>query len=474
MEKIRHIIEQSLDINYWNTKLYLRKMGSFLSLGLAGFLVIYFSVLGLLLAFFFIFNPVSSFVPYRDLLIFGFLSLFGTLFVWVVSTGITGIFTPYASSDHHKIYLLQRIPIEPSVLYLSNRFDSLLRTLVISMLFTILFGPLVVVVQIPWWRIGGVFAALFISVDFCITSGQLAFFIFRRFQSQKNWMYIWTDLNSLVIPIVFLAVPAIAFLMLWQGIFPSFASLAIFPFLPLISNSLAFTGFFFRSGIPDVSWIALVMALAQLIILNIIVGVLAVNYNPLEDLMDTLPVLKFLDSQRSHLFGGNIINFNLVDDDTQGERRFIGKKPWKAYLLKDWLAMKRIRALRTYLYSIPLIVGATIIVYFLLPPEISLYSLIPVVFAMADFAFKLTQLDSNNPLQRFPISKWKQVRLKFSNLVLGLGFLSVPLVIAKGPISLIIVLFIAGISVMFEQIRLRLPFTPMILGGIGMALLFML
>ena len=70
---------------------------------------------------------------------------------------------------------------------------------------------------------------------------------------------------------------------------------------------------------------------------------------------------------------------------------------------------------------------------------------------MAEFSLLLTQLEIRNPMQRFPVDRWEMSKSKFFLAVLVAGFYSIPLVVAKGPISLLITLLVAGLSVIIGK-----------------------
>ncbi|MFX1252853.1 MAG: hypothetical protein ACFFCZ_14700 [Promethearchaeota archaeon] len=426
-------------------------------------------VLGVMIAALFLITPTANItIPLRDLMVSVSLTVFTTLFVLLILGGATGTANPFVNGSYDA-HLLKRIPVDSSLLYLSVRLGTYLRIGVFTLAVLLLFGPLMIVLQLPGWRLLGLVITFFLGFDLCIVSGYLTYFILRRFRMRGNWSQtVMMNIENPLMLIPVLGVPVIALVMAMRGMFLEFATLSLFPFIPLINVSVAFTGFLFRSGVPLESWIALIIVFVQVIVLNSLVFALATRSRPLEDIMQILPTLTFLDVQRESQIGGKTIeSYELVDENILGERSFIQKPTWKAYLLKEWLAIKRVRALRKYLYSGPAMGGITlaILIFF---PVYTLFAIFLLFNLMADFAQVCSQLEYKRPLERYPINRREIMKFKGLTITLGSILLGLPLLIIKGLIVLIPIFLVAIMSVIISRTGLgSSKFITMIPAGIG-------
>ncbi|MFX0092567.1 MAG: hypothetical protein ACFFBD_12460 [Candidatus Hodarchaeota archaeon] len=433
-------------------------------------------VLGIMIVVGFLITPVAYIkIPLRDLMVSVSLTGFTTLFVLLIFGGATGTTNPFINGSYDA-HLLKRIPVDSSLLYLSVRLGIYLRTGLFTLAVLLLFGPLMIVLQLPWWRFLGVVITFFLGFDLCMTSGYLTYFILRKFRMRGNWAQILMmhAENPLMLILVF-GVPVIALVMAMRGMFLEFATLSMFPFIPLINVSVAFTGFLFRSGVPLESWIALTIVFIQVIILNGLVLTLAARSRPIEDIMQILPTLTFIDVQREALIGGRTIeSYELVDENILGERNFILKPVWKAYLLKEWLAIKRVRALRKFLYSGSAMVGISIVILIFFPAY-TLFVIFLLFSLIVEFARACSQIEYKNPLQRYPINKWEIIKFKGVIIILGAILLGLPLFLVKGLIALIPILLVSIISLTISSTGLGSSrFITMILAGIGSAFFIIL
>ena len=465
METTRDLIEKVYDLSRLRIKIGLKRHSPIIfTIGTLFFLV-YALIFGILLAIVFLgifsqlgpenFQPPF---PYRDLLSFGFLVFFATILSYLITAGATGLRNPFISG-RQDAHFFQRVPVDSSVMYVSTRItESLKMALLFGPMIVVLFGPLMLVLHLPWWRIVGVLIVCFLTYNLCGNSAELAFFAFRRFRRKGNWATIWLDSSSPIIGIIFLGIPVIALLMLQQNIFTNFKTLSNYALFPLINTSVSATGFFFRSGVPLVSWFALLILSLESVILSCVASIVAVKYKPMEDITEIMPVLSFQATQIEDLIGGKTIEpHEIINENIKGTTIISGKSPWRAYLLKDWLAIKRIRMLRKHFYQAPIIVtGITIIILFIIPKEntLSYTILIIVIYRMADFCMQIMQLEIKDPMQRFPVNKWDMRKSKFLLGLLGTGFYSIPLLVVKGPISLLIIIFISGLSIILGKTRL--------------------
>ncbi|MFX0062493.1 MAG: hypothetical protein ACFFC7_09930 [Candidatus Hermodarchaeota archaeon] len=426
-----------------------------------------FFVLGIMIAIVFLITPMANIkIPLRDFMVSVSLTVFTTFFVLLILGGATGTTNPFVNGSYDA-HLLKRIPVDSSLLYLSARLGTFLRIGCFTLAVLLIFGPLMIVLQLPWWRFLGLVITFFLGFDLCMTSGYLTYFILHRFRVRGNWSQISNIVNPLIL-IPVLGVPVVAFAMARIGIFLEFATLSLFPFIPLINISVAFTGFLFRSGVPLESWIALIIVFVQVIVLNSLVLVLAVRSRPIEDIMEILPTLAFIDLRREDLIGGRTIeSYELVEENILGERSFIQKPVWKVYLLKEWLAIKRIRALRKYLYSGPVMVGISIAILIFFP-AITLFAIFLLFNFMAEFAQVCSQLEYKKPLERYPINRREIIKFKGLIIVLGSILLGLPLLIVKGLIALIPIVLVSIISMIISRTGLgSSKFITMIPAGIG-------
>lgn len=393
--------------------------------------------------------------PYRDLLSFGFLIFFATSLSYLISTGATGLRNPYIRG-RQDAHFFQRIPVDSSVMYLSTRLTGFLivTTLVVPFV-VVLFSPLMLVLHLPWWRVLGVLIVCLFTFNLCGNIADLSFIALRRFRRKGSWALIWLEPSSPIQAVIFLVVPGIAYLLIMQHTIPSFETLSYYILFPLINTAVAATGFFFRSGVPWKSWLALVFLISESVILAIITGIIAAKYRPMDDITDIMPVLSFIEVKISDIVGSKTIEPpELTNENLRGKTVFIGKPPWQAYVLKDWLTIRRIRALRRQIYLAPFVVTAlTIAILFIIPKENPFYFMVFffTIYPMAEFSLLLTQLEIKNPMQRFPVDRGEMGKSKFLLAVLVAGFYSIPLVVAKGPISLLIIFLVAGLSVIIGK-----------------------
>ncbi len=97
--------------------------------------------------------------------------------------------------------------------------------------------------------------------------------------------------------------------------------------------------------------------ISESVIFAIITGIIAAKYRPMDDITDIMPVLSFIEVKMSDIVGSKTIEPpELTNENQRGKTVFIGKPPWQAYVLKDWLAIRRIRALRRQIYLAPFVV----------------------------------------------------------------------------------------------------------------------
>ncbi len=417
------------------------------------FVFIYFLFFGILLviAFLGIFSQDVDFKPpvaYRDLLVFGFIVFFATGLSYLVAAGATGLRNPYIGG-RQDVHFFQRIPVESSVMYLGARLtESLKVVLVVVPSIVCLFGPLMLVLHLPWWRMVGVLIVCLLTFNLCGNIADLAFFTFRRFRRKNSWYQVWLDSSSPLIGIILLWVPVLAFLMYQQQVVPDFETLSDFLLIPLINTAVIATSFFFRSGVPWQSWIGLIILISESIIIAGVTSIIAAYYKPMEDMAEIIPVLSFQAAKLEDFIGGKTIQPpELIDSDIKGNSIFTEKSPWFAYLLKDWLAIKRIRAFRKHFFLAPIIVIGLTIVFLFIPQENSLFFALQffVIYPMADFLLLLIQLEIKDPMQRFTDDRWNMVKSKFILALFVIGFYSVPLFVAKGLVSLIIILLVTAL-----------------------------
>ena len=464
METTRDLIEKIYYMSRFRIKIGLKRHSPIiLTIGIL-FLLLYAFIFGIFLAVVFlgIFSQVGpeNFqppFPYRDLLSFGFLFFFATILSYLIIAGATGLWNPFISG-RQDAHFFQRVPVETSIMYVSTRIiEPLKMALLFGPMIVVLFGPLMLVLQLPWWRIVGVLIVCFLTYILCENMAQLAFFAFRKFRRKGRWSLIWVEYNSLIGGI-FVGIPVIALLMIQQNSTTNFETLSDYTLFPLINTAVSATGFFFRSGVPLVSWLALLILFLESVILSCVASIVAVKYKPMEDITEIIPVLSFQATQIEDLIGGKTIEPpELINENIKGTISISGKSPWRAYLLKDLLAIKRIRMLRKHFYQAPIIVaGITITILFIIPKENTLSHtiLIIVIYRMADFCMQIMQLEIKDPMQRFPVNKWDMRKSKFLLGLLGTSFYSIPLLVVKGPISLSIIILISGLSIILGKTKL--------------------
>ncbi|MHA2298959.1 MAG: hypothetical protein ACXAEU_13330 [Candidatus Hodarchaeales archaeon] len=457
MENVKTPVGKIIPLCLLRIKFTTRRLRSIPGLLAGMFVILYLLFLGVVLVFLFLVGEPTISDPYRNYLAFCFLTLLGTGLSYLVAAGATGLRNPYITR-RQDVRFYQQVPVEPSVIYLSARLAGLLiYSLLIILIIWIVFGPLMLVLDLPWWRIAGVQIACILTFNLCGNLADLAFFTLERFRRKGRWDLVWLDTSSPVQFVIFLAVPALAYVVYLQGLIPSFETLSRYTLLPLVNGTIAATGFFFRSGVPLESWIALVLLLVESILLAIVTAVIAANYQPMEDMTEIMPVLSFLETKAQDLTGGKAIEPpELVSEDIEGKAIFTGKSPWSAHVLKDLLAIMRIRVLRRRIYLAPLIVGIiTILILFIVPRDDPLFYMILIlsVFQMAEFPLLLAQLEVKDPMQRFPVDRWVMGKSKIFLALLGAGFYGIPLLVAKGLVSLVIIVLVAGLGVIIGKTK---------------------
>ncbi|MFX1517968.1 MAG: hypothetical protein ACFFC6_16830 [Promethearchaeota archaeon] len=461
MEIVRYLLENVYGLSRFRIKIGLKRHSP--PILIFGMLLLMFDALifGALLVIIFlgIFSQQNSqpAIPYRDLLSFGFLVFFATILSYSITAGATGLHNPFISG-RQDIHFFQRIPVEPSVMYASTRItESLKVSIVIGPMIVALFGPLMLVLHLPWWRMLSVLIICFFTYHLCESIAQLAFFTLRRFRRKGSWFLIWVNINPLI-GIIILGIPIIALLMLQLHFVTPFSTLSYYILIPVINTAVSATGFFFRSGVPLISWYALFILFLESITITCIASLVAVKYNPMVDMTEIMPILSLQATQIEDLFSGKTIEPpELINENIKGTTVISGKSPWQAYLLKDWLAIKRIQMLRKHLYQAPIIVtGIILIILFIIPKENTLIHaiLFIVIYRMADFCMQIMQLEIKNPMQRFPVNKWDMCKSKFLLGLLGTSFYSIPLLVIKGPLSLLVIILISGLSTILGKTRL--------------------
>jgi hypothetical protein len=120
-------------------------------------------VLGVMIAALFLITPTANItIPLRDLMVSVSLTVFTTLFDLLILGGATGTANPFVNGSYDA-HLLKRIPVDPSLLYLSVRLGTFLRIGVFTLAFLLLFGPLMIVLQLPGWRLLGLVITFFLG-----------------------------------------------------------------------------------------------------------------------------------------------------------------------------------------------------------------------------------------------------------------------------------------------------------------------
>ncbi|MFX1538134.1 MAG: hypothetical protein ACFFDI_28395 [Promethearchaeota archaeon] len=460
MKKRRELIEKIFYLSQKRISMAFRQMSP-IRLVVLLFILVYSLSIGIFLAFAFLgILQESNFqqpIAYRDLMTFAFLTFFVTIQSYSILTGATGIRNPFISG-RQDAHFFQRIPVESAVMHISAKITEFLKiTPLVVVIVVPLFSPLIWALHVQWWRILVVLIVCLLTINFSGNIADLAFFTFRRLRRKGKWALIWLDSNSPIFWVIFLG-PSIAYLMTMLNYVPTFEILSHYIPLPFINTAVAATGFFFRSGIPRESWIALLILLLETIVLAIVTNILMAKYRPMEDITEIIPVLSFQAAQLEDLIGGKTIEpSELTDEDIKGKTSFCKKSPVNAFILKDWLAIKRIRTLRKHLYWAPLIViGLTITAMLLIIPKgnQSYYTLLLLaIYPMADFALLLTRLEIKEPMQRFPVKKWDIRKSKILLILLGTSFYGIPLFIAKGPIGLLIIVLVTGVSIIIGKTK---------------------
>ena len=479
-----NIIKNSFRLYYY--KLILQARGKYLIIKLISLLmfILIFLIYGILLALLFYFRPYSiTTVAYRDILVDILLTVYVTAFVFLVISGITGITNPFINSrpDAH---FIERVPVELSICYLSTRINGFFVTiLMLSIVVTSLFGYLVILIHLPIWRLVIIFLGCFFGLDFCTSMSRICFFIFQRVRRQQKLFNIWAN-NPNVSALSLFLVPGLALYLFTQHFLISFSTLANFYFLPLINTAVAITGCFFRSGMPLISWEALIVSVIYSILLNIITINLALKPRSIQDIIDILPALKHQDSIRENFFkGGKILEPSDIvkNADFPGKKSFKLKSPFYALVLKDWLAITRLREIRSYLYLVPIAMGMFIVKYvffgensqinisFFTNFDIGYFLLIIPFYIIASYSLVIVQIDYKNPLQQYPVKKMDVFLTKGAILVGGIGIACFPLLIMEGVFGLALIILTSGIALILGKTRLGVSrFGVLIIIGVAM------
>jgi len=386
-------------------------------------------------------------IPYRALLSFGLLVFFTTLLSYIITQGATGARNPYLK-NRQDAYFFQRVPLEPSIMYFSSRVSGFLLTTALLIPFVVLsFGPLMIALNLPLWRIGGVLLTFFLTFNMTGDLADLAFFTLRKHRRRGKWVSIWLESKSPFFVIVLLAVPVTAFLLFQQNLIPAFTTLTDFFFVPFVNSATSATGFFFRSGIPLESWFALFSLFIENGLLSVIMIRIAVKHKPMEDITELIPVLSIQEARVEELSSGKTIAPpELANENIQGNVSFNNRSPLKAYLQKDWLAIKRIRPLRNYFYLAPVFIVIFSIGVVFLPKELFSYLIWIIVFPMIEFSLLLARIEVKDPMQRFAINNMDKNLSKFLVIFIGSIIYGIPLLILGGPPIIGVMLLVAFLS----------------------------
>ena len=468
MQFDRNIINNSFRLSYYQYVLQFR--GNYLLFRIVGFIffAILFSFYGLLMAYFLYLHPYSvTTVAYRDILVSIFLIVFVSALVSLMITSITGRTNPFilSRSDGH---FVERVPIELSIYYLSARINGFFETIIfLGIIVSSLFIYTILLVHLPLWRLLIIFIGCFFGLDFCASLSRISFFIFQKFRHQKRLMTLWTG-NQAIVGATFVLIPLVALYLFGRGYYISFSTLANFYYLPVINTALALTGSFFRSGMPLVSWEAITLSIIYALLLEILAYNLATTTRSTQDVIDLIPILKHSDILRENLIRGRR---TLEPSDIVKNAEFVGntsfknKSPVYAFLLKDWLAITRLREMRRFFYYIPLAMGVFIIKYVfsgenflnsissVININISSLLLIIPFYIIANYSLFMVQIDYINPLQQYPVNKMDIFIAKGILLVGGVGIACFPLIISEGILGLILVVLTAGLALILGKTR---------------------
>ena len=459
--RMKNNIKQILKISRFQLLIAIRQMSFIKILGFSFYLLLVLSLgISFALIFLGVFTQDSNFQPpmaYRDMLTFVFLAFFGTPLSYMILSGITGFRNPYIK-DRQDAHFFQRVQIEPSVMYFSTRFIGFLKVMFfVSSITIFLFEPLMIVLKIPWWRI---FFVMVIIIFTFVLSGKIAdlvFVIFSKTRSKRRWMKIWIDGNFAIQGTVLLSIPGIALLLLNLFIIPTFESLSKYFFLPYVNAAVAASGFFFRSGIPKESWFGLLFLVVETIGLLLITNFVMSRYKPNNDINELITILAFQVTSIYDLGAvKNLETSDLVSEDLKGKTNFRNKSPLKAYLLKDWLAIRRIRKLRRHLFQAPIIIVLLSVLFIFLLPEGNqfFYSLLVIgLYPIAEFSLQITKLEYRKPMKNFVIKRRNSILSKTFFIIIGSLAYSIPLFIAKGVIVIPIITFVACVGAIIGSTR---------------------
>ena len=452
--KIRSKTSQILHICRYQMRIFFRQTSLIKILAFFIYLLMVL-IVGIIFALIFLGVLVqdSDFQPpiaYRDLLSFVFLTLFVTPITYMILSGITGFRNPYIN-DRQDTHLFQRIQVDSSVMYFSTKAINFLKVIPMTCLISFfLFEPLMFVLNLPWWRI---FMVMMVITLIFILSGKIAdllFVVFSKIRYKRRWMRIWMDSNYTIQGIATLLIPSISLLLLNLFIVPSFESLSNYFYLPYINSAAAATGFFFRSGVPRESWLGFLSLVLETIGLVIVTNFIMGRYKPNKDINESQTVLAFQVTSIYELAGVKSLEVSdLVSEDLKGRTTFSNKSPVRACLLKDWLAIKRIRNLRKHLYQAPIIIIALSILFLFFMPENNQYFysiLVAALYPIADFSLQISKLEGKKPMMQFAVRKRHLIISKIIIILVGSLAYSIPLFIAKGAFVIPVIIFIAGVG----------------------------
>ena len=409
--------------------------------------------------------------------------MFVSTLVSLMISSITGRTNPFIASlsDAH---FVERVPIELSIYYLSARINGLFETaIILGFLITSLFVYTILLAHLPIWRLLIIFIGCFFGLNFCTSLSRISFFIFQKFRQQKRLITLWINSQN-IYGLIFVLIPLGALYLFGRGFFISFSTLENFYFLPIISTALAITGSFFRSGMPLISWEALILSIIYALLLEIIAFKLATRTRSVQDVIDLLPILKHSDIIRENLIKGRrtLEPSDIVKNaEFLGKTSFKNKSPLYAFLLKDWLAITRLREIRRFIYYIPIATGIFIIKYVftgenylnsissLININISFFLLLIPFYIIANYSLVIVQIDYINPLRQYPIKRIDMFLAKGIMLVSGVGIACFPLILYEGILGVVLVMLTSGIALILGKTRLGASqFGVIIMIGVAM------
>ncbi len=304
-------------------------------------------------------NPVSSLRSvFADLILTFYLTIFAAS---IIASGM-GAKSPFLRNRTDAQFQLLT-PVNPFVSFLSIKLNTALRDLLLTVLICIFsFGPLMIILNknTSLFRLFFVILGFFLGVEIISLTGNLIYLSFDRIRVGRNLGITYVE-NNLAFSLLVVAIPAFFIYLFMTENLPSYEFLSKYSLIPIMNIAVGNVGFFFRSGIPLISYLSIIYSIILLGILLSINFLFIKKFYSTADLGDILPVMEFFETQREMVLS----MFNSVPKPTMNKVTenvdFFNKSDVLSLIKKEWILIKRTKELKTNFILVWCLVIVTII-----------------------------------------------------------------------------------------------------------------